>query len=193
MGNKQQLQLNNETLGSILSNVLGLPSQESLKHGAYVWKKLTAQAGDFIDFVVSNSPTAYPDGGYKSGYWYEKVKGIDPSLFGCTKYAVDKFTFSSQIASEQAVLNHSLGRVPRIAVLVPDANISGTQKFHTGVAVFLNGGSSGSMGYIILGGSGSESTSSSVSLTANNTTIKLRSYSGYYFATGVEYTLITMA
>lgn len=170
--NKQQLQLNNETLDSILSNVLGLPSQESLKHGAYVWKKLTksivvtfvqtsynpikftvssgdidlgsvdeswfvgikcsyswatavyafefmennvfviwtadgkshlyegtysynpsnktittdinpsgsfginssaTKQGNFLDFVVSDSPTAYPDGGEQDGYWYEKV------------------------------------------------------------------------------------------------------------------------
>ena len=39
--------------------------------GLYVWKKLTADGGDFIDFVVSNSPTAYPDGGEHGGYWYE--------------------------------------------------------------------------------------------------------------------------
>ena len=42
--------------------------------GLYVWKKLTADGGDFIDFVVSNSPTAYPNGGYKDGYWYELIK-----------------------------------------------------------------------------------------------------------------------
>ena len=39
--------------------------------GLYVWKKLTAESGDFITFVVSDQFTAYPNGGYKSGYWYE--------------------------------------------------------------------------------------------------------------------------
>ena len=39
--------------------------------GLYVWKKLTADGGDFIDFVVSNSPTAYPNGGMQGGYYYE--------------------------------------------------------------------------------------------------------------------------
>ena len=47
--------------------------------GLYVWKKLTADGGDFIDFVVSNSPTAYPNGGYKSGYYYE-LYGIPISI-----------------------------------------------------------------------------------------------------------------
>ena len=48
MGNKQQLQLNNETLGSILSNVLGLPAQvdplsdpdlipENIREGIDIW------------------------------------------------------------------------------------------------------------------------------------------------------------
>ncbi len=46
MSNKTQLQSNNETLASILSNVLGLPSQESLKHGAYVWKRYSQQPYD---------------------------------------------------------------------------------------------------------------------------------------------------
>ncbi|MDD7602315.1 MAG: hypothetical protein PUK54_06925 [Firmicutes bacterium] len=29
--------------------------------------------GDFVDFVVSDSETAYPDGGTQDGYWYERV------------------------------------------------------------------------------------------------------------------------
>ena len=63
--NKQILQGNNANLLNINNN--------AKKEGAYVWKKLTAQGGDFIDFVVSNSPTAYPDGGEQGGYWYERV------------------------------------------------------------------------------------------------------------------------
>ena len=47
--------------------------------GLYVWKKLTADGGDFIDFVVSNSQTAYPNGGYKDGYWYE-LYGLPPKI-----------------------------------------------------------------------------------------------------------------
>ena len=42
------------------------------KSGMYVWKKMTTQGGDFVNFVVSDSETAYPDGGLQDGYWYEK-------------------------------------------------------------------------------------------------------------------------
>ena len=41
--------------------------------GQYVWKKLTAEGGDFIDFVVSADTGAYPNGGTQDGYWYELV------------------------------------------------------------------------------------------------------------------------
>ena len=47
--------------------------------GLYVWKKLTAQGGALIDYVVSDDPTAYPNGGYKSGYYYE-LYGIPVSI-----------------------------------------------------------------------------------------------------------------
>ena len=39
--------------------------------GLYVWKKLTAEGGDFIDFVVSDNETTYPYGGMQGGYYYE--------------------------------------------------------------------------------------------------------------------------
>ena len=61
--NKQILQGNNANLLNIKNN--------AKKEGAYVWIKLTAEGGDFLDYVVSDSETAYPDGGYKSGYWYK--------------------------------------------------------------------------------------------------------------------------
>ena len=197
MSNKTQLQLNNETLASILSNVLGLPSQESLKHGAYVWKKLfkdtisfsfvkqgspailqaTATSTDlsqvtadffvglkgtvgvtgatyefitasicevngdsytytydpttaritvngamggeigsaekiaFVDFTVSDDPTAYPDGGEQGGYWYEKVvEGVAGIDFG-------EVTLASTTTS--VTVNHNLGVVPSWVALIP--------------------------------------------------------------------------
>lgn len=42
--------------------------------GQYVWKKLTAENGDFIDYVVSSDTGAFPDGGTQEGYWYELIK-----------------------------------------------------------------------------------------------------------------------
>lgn len=55
-----------------VKNMLGGGKPE----GLYVWKKLSAQGGDFIDYVVSDKETAYPDGGEKGGYWYEKVSDV---------------------------------------------------------------------------------------------------------------------
>ena len=131
-----------------------LLSELSDREGQYVWKKLTAQNGTFVDYVTADSADAYPNGGMQDGYWYELVKegipytganpltigesgatipantlletalqivsgvqaGVDLSVFGCTKYAVDKFTPSSNIAAGGTV-SHSLGQEPRIAIV----------------------------------------------------------------------------
>ena len=44
MSNKTQLQTNNTNLQTVLSNVLGLPTEESCKTGAYVWKKCKSKS-----------------------------------------------------------------------------------------------------------------------------------------------------
>lgn len=45
------------------------------REGQFVWKQLTAEGGDFVNFVVADTEDAYPDGGMQDGYWYEMVKG----------------------------------------------------------------------------------------------------------------------
>ena len=108
--NKQKLQTNNANLAKI---------SDYLPHGAYVWKKLTAQGGDFVNFVVSDQSTAYPDGGTQDGYWYERVvEGITPEMFGYTKYAVDGFTLA--VNSKNFTVAHSLEEVPKIAIIVSE-------------------------------------------------------------------------
>lgn len=101
--NKQILQGNNANLLNIKNN--------AKKEGAYVWKKLTAEGGDFADFAVDNDPTAYPDGGEQDGYWYEKVTtksfGID---FG-------EITITSRTSS--LTINHGLGKIPNYVAIVP--------------------------------------------------------------------------
>lgn len=99
-----------------IKNMLGGGKPE----GLYAWKKLSAQGGAFIDYVVSDKETAYPDGGEKGGYWYEKIYSIDPKLFGFTKIAIDEFTVASRTtvyASAPFVINHSLGETPKVAFL----------------------------------------------------------------------------
>ena len=315
MGNKQQLQLNNETLASILSNVLGLPSQESLKHGAYVWKKysgkpkVTAEitvkfsqsssiaiptifdvtsseptdlpvseldvssfdglvltkttdsssyitftfkgdgtvkrqhsgnttifnegtftydkttgkitwnpsnawgsgvysfsslavekTNEFLDFTVSDSPTAYPDGGEQGGYWYEIFKEkLTPSLFGFTKVAVDTFSFTSTTTiTTGTVLNHSLGEVPRMwLILSTEPTVFHQTKAVKGYIAYLGGNGSNASGGVIYEDSTTSNGNQASSTAIPNSTQIPFTYDSIltnkYFIAGVQYTLITMA
>ena len=133
--NKQILQGNNANLLNIKNN--------AKKEGLYVWKKLTADGGDFIDFVVSDSETAYPDGGEHGGYWYEKVtseSGIVDFLkaFGFTKVAIDKFTYATTTPVKGLSLNHSLGALPGLAFILGKAD-----EINTGYgAMYISSGNS---------------------------------------------------
>ena len=101
--NKQILQGNNANLLNIKNN--------AKKEGLYVWKKLTAEGGDFVDFVVSDSETAYPDGGLQDGYWYEKVvEGIPGIDFGTVT--------PTSSSLKQITINHALGIKPSYAVIL---------------------------------------------------------------------------
>lgn len=62
MSNKSQLQLNNSDLQSILSTVLGLPTQESCKTGQYVWKKYETKELNEVSYL-QNSGTQSIDTG----------------------------------------------------------------------------------------------------------------------------------
>lgn len=82
---------------------------ETLKTGIYVWKKLTAEGGDFVDFVVNDTETAYPDGGMQEGYWYEKVvEGITGIDYGTVTLA----------SSGNLEFSHNLGKVPSHVIVV---------------------------------------------------------------------------
>ena len=42
--------------------------------GQYIWKKMTTENGDFIDYVVSNDTEAFPNGGiHTDDYWYKLI------------------------------------------------------------------------------------------------------------------------
>lgn len=106
-----------------------------LNNGLYVWEKLTAEGGDFIDFVVSDSETAYPDGAvHTDGYWYELFdssvlipenirEGID--IWGVVGTLVEgvagidfgEITLAS--ASGTVTVNHALGVAPSFVALIP--------------------------------------------------------------------------
>ena len=179
-----------------IKNTLGGGKPE----GLYAWKKLSAQGGDFIDYVVSDKETAYPDGGEKGGYWYERVGGgLTPEMFGCTKMAVDTFTLSSTTSLNAYVISHSLGEEPKfmyvVAERLPTAydgaiyNYVNTNVNLKGTALY------GKMTYYSINSSAvnhiNEANVNANSITANSFYINGSSYQ--YYEANVKYTVITMA
>lgn len=145
------------------------------------------QESTFLDFVVSDDPTAYPDGGEQGGYWYERGLGIDLSALGCTKAVTEKITPSSRTSK----IYHSLGITPKIVIVTTESTAVGrydTQGFivapfslKTSAKELLLGGT-----YNNYSGSGDISNHSVSSLTSEYIDI------GEYFTAGVEYIVTTI-
>ena len=174
-----------------IKNTLGGGKSE----GLYVWKKLSAQGGDFIDYIVSDKETAYPDGGEKGGYWYEKVSdGVDlKSIFNLTDIAVDVFTPASDLDSPN--IPHSLGKVPKVALIVArygDITLS----YRNQIALYgsiteFSMGSGTRLSY--LNGYDYLNPYTNSADWDSSKIIPRSSSSNSLFASGVKYTLITMA
>ena len=161
----------------------------------------------FIDFVVSDSPTAYPDGGEQGGYWYERMKeGITPEMFGCTKMAIDTVTYSSDQSGDRwdgLRINHTLGTVPKFSILLANGNVPEIKnyiKFSITTFPNANRGGSLSIGYSEYNGWCSEgftSVSADQQPTPTDTYAEFKPGSMFlgflYLKAGIEYTLITMA
>lgn len=152
---------------------------------------------EFIEFVVSDISTAYPDSGIQDLYYYEKVVECIPLPDGMTKIAVDKFSYSSDTSvSGGKTLSHSLGCVPKLWILLAKEikGASGYQLFQSiGLAssVGANRYSYSLFRYLVnnldfsQGGSPTAPTEAQVTIYCES--------GSYYMKAGVEYTLITMA
>lgn len=79
--------------------------------GLYVWKKLTAQDGDFLDYVVDNNESKYPDGGTQDGYWYE--------LFDLKSFGIDFGEVTLASSATPVTVNHNLGVTPSTVAIFP--------------------------------------------------------------------------
>lgn len=180
--NRDQLVTNNTTLREqVLSMVRNLPEQQTDPSvGA------TATAED-----IREGKTACVNGQLLEGLMSE---GLGLSLFGCTKFAVDKFTFSTHADSSDNILNHSLNDVPKYAFLFSNitVGITGTGNYAViegGIKMF--DGVSYGWGVRKSGTSANNYIEPTVS-ELTNTTIRFYLSSSSYKA-GEEYTLITMA
>ena len=86
-------------------------------NGLYIWKKTSVDNGDFVNYVVSDNPTKYPDGDISNGYRYEKIKQIlDPKYFGCSEMVIDTYTPKSNNYLGN-VVSHSLGQIPKVIII----------------------------------------------------------------------------
>lgn len=73
------------------------------------------------DFLVSDDSNKYPDGAIQGDYWYEKVVDRIQLPSGVIKIAVDRITPAESMSfSDTAIINHSLGMIPSIVLLLAD-------------------------------------------------------------------------
>lgn len=180
--------------------------------GQYVWKKLTAEGGDFIDFVVSNGESDYPNGAvHTDGYWYELVKeGYTPTTFSLSKLAIDSFTPASSTVANKMTIQHSLGQTPDVIIIFANNYAKPTNKSYTKITALFGRNNAGTK--LADYGDPSNTTfhfykqhfywysSSTVmpenttisSNAVNTTTIKVND-STYHFYGGETYTVITGA
>lgn len=163
-------------------------------HGNYVWEKSISQGGEFVEYVISEDSTTYPNGGMQNGYWYELVKDVPdiltPSLY--TRVAIDKIKFSSDTELSDITLNHSLGTYPLMAILMgKPAPKSNQTTVITAVALFSKDYKYPNTTYQYYGTAGEISSSCEFSsIAATTTTLKM---DGVALQGNVEYTLFTFA
>lgn len=150
----------------------------------------------FLGYVVSDKENSYPDGDTQGGYWYEKVvEGTDlVQSFGYTKYAIDKFTLSSEIAVkyETCYINHSLREKPSFAFLT-SVGVKTDYRVTGGISKMLTGKTySTKRGFYLSDSQEIEESLYGLSI-LDATRVSYNSGNTTYMAKGVEYTLITMA
>lgn len=177
-----------------------------LASGTKKTKQLTTQAAKTVT-PSESVQTAVSSGRYTTGA--VKVAAI-PSKYidlagvmGYTKVAVDSFSIADN--TRVVSINHSLGEVPKFALLVPATQVSPTADswrrlitaFYREISYTLN--SSSKTGYakhdsqLVSNSSPYYSNGTTGFTGVSSTTVTLYNTTGQYMLTGVEYKLITMA
>ncbi len=84
-------------------------------------KILSDKEKSFLAYTVSDLETAYPDGGGKDGYWWERVKDVVLPE-GVSKISVDSFTLSTDVILSKDYgsyyIPHSLKEKPKKAYII---------------------------------------------------------------------------
>ena len=147
----------------------------------------------FAGYAVDNVENKYPDGGTQNGKWYEYfINGLPLETFGCTKYAIDKFSFSAD-TSLSTTIYHNLGTTPTRAFIIGDVTSSGySERGYLIDSYYTKSYGSNCYYYYCVWESFIKSTKYAVSnwVLSDNT---VKQGGSCYYRAGVEYTLITMA
>ena len=164
----------------------------------------------FLDYIVSDKETAYPDGGEKGGYWYERVREITPEMFGCSKIAVDEFIPTANRSMSATTVQHSLGEIPKAVIIADTTSWEDYYKSKSSYTIKLafipnfgasaspSAGASALTYYYSSSVSKADYTNATGSWTMTTNTIKGSSnasgFSSYaFFMANHKYTIITMA
>ena len=127
MTQKQLINANNAELNNVKAEVAKLPMADDVKNGRHVWGKYDAKGGTLLAYTVSDSETAYPDGGEKDGFWWEMVKEGLP----ITKMGFAKFTYGEFVLSADNKLNftltHNLGVKPKKVCIYTEDSLRRSQ------------------------------------------------------------------
>lgn len=214
----------NATADTILEGYSAYVGQELVvgtynPHGLYVWKKYeyeSSTVGDFVDYVVSDTETEYPDGDVQDGYYYEKVSGnaiaqqLKNTIMkdrGYTKYAEDSVIPAEDepLSTSNLSFSHSLGEVPKAFVIVAEefgnTTITTNQYSQVYLLVCINELNQvqecGGLRYLCNNGNTLVSISGVFARLFSQTVINIYNGSGgshrATFTAGTKYTIITMA
>lgn len=111
-----------ETVYHIVSYSMGNPNLPDVKK----YNDFTIKyAENFLAYTVSDSETAYPDGGEKDGFWWERVKeGLPITQMGFTKFTYGEFVLSTDSALDFK-LTHNLGVKPKKVRIYTEDSLKG--------------------------------------------------------------------
>lgn len=169
----------------------------------YAYSADTEPTYTFLDYIVSDKETAYPDGGEKGGYWYERVNsisGTDKIIFDAANQLIpDAVKALSLVHTEEITLTSDSDAILHSYVGTPNHFILTTEDFDwsngyvlavTNITHLIIGGVA-MRKYILSGNKAVEGNASSF-INITSTSIK-NTQNGYKFIAGHTYKLYVFA
>ena len=137
--------------------------------------------GGFLDFVVSDIESAYPGGGLKDGYWYEKVK------VGTYKTTSGSITLTE--ASQSIEIGHGLSETPKAYLITMTSQPSTTTSTNFSAYPFNYEGTTAQDVTLVGNGSAFRRTDNTI----DDKTITIKSYNSQHSFQAGTYDWMAMA